>query len=231
MQPYSVRSRFIAALGLAAALSCIAATLTHADPPKSPGATGAKSNKGADTRRKAGKAAVRKRPPRLVVTAAVFGSEAGSNDLTGRFQKAVQDDLLVVFVERALSDDKNRAAGDLLLRAELDGMTIEQKVPHRKFLYLDAREPGKIPPKGLAILDAWYGAGIWGEETMVDVRTQLSGKVSRNRLQSSVKDLVAGVKDPAPGVAKALILRIAIDGVPQPVVMFEEHQTVDTGAP
>lgn len=174
------------------------------------------------------KVRVRPRVQRLVVQQGFYRSDEDGTDLTQRLQKAVTDDLLVVFVEKSLSDDKQKKMGELYVQVQLDGELSEHKVGHRKFLYLDARQPPKIPLQGLAILDAWYGTGIWGEDKMVDVKKALNGKVTKNRVKIDVKDLVTRIPDPAPGLPKALIVRYAVDGIPN-VVMFEEHETIDLG--
>ena len=177
---------------------------------------------------KSKKVRAKKRVQRLFVQQGFYRSDEDDTDLTSRFQKAVTDDLLVVFVEKSLSDDKKKKTGELYLQVQLDGELSEHKVGHRKFIYLDARDPPKIPLQGLAILDAWYGTGIWGEDKMVDVKRELSGKVVNNQVNIEIKDLVAGIPDPAPGSSKALIVRYAINGVSD-VVMFEEHQTIELG--
>lgn len=192
--------------------------------------TGSKSTSGKKPAPKAKKVRTKKRVQRLVVQQAFFKADDSVTDLTQRFQKAVQDDLLVVFVENSLSDDKRRPNGDLFLQVQFDGELIEQKVGHRKYFYLDGRDPPKIPQQGLAIIDAWYGTGIWGEDTMVDVKKELSGRISMNRIRIPVKDFVAGMPDPAFGVSKALIVRFAINGEVQ-TSLFDEYGTVELGLP
>jgi hypothetical protein len=186
---------------------------------------------GADAKKSASKpkkVRVRPRVQRLVVQQGWYRSDEDGTDLTQRLRTAVTDDLLVVFVEKSLSDDKKKKMGEFYVQVQLDGELSEHQVGHRKFLYLDARHPPKIPPQGLVILDAWYGTGIWGEDKMVDVKRELSGKVVKDRVNIELKDLVAEIPDPAPNMSKALIVRYAINGMPD-VVMFEEHQTIELG--
>jgi len=167
-----------------------------------------------------------KRVQRFTIEEGVYTSDDGLTDLTGRLQAATKDGLLVVFVERALAGDKKqRGTGNLFLRIQADGDVVEQKIVHRQFYFLDAREPAKFSPKGLVILDAFYGTGIWGEDRMVDVRKLLADRISNNEIDIPVKDLVEPIPDPAGGLSKALIVRYAVNGVPL-VAMFEEHETV-----
>jgi|GEM_PF-5182501 len=188
----------------------------------------AKGAKAAKSQPKARKARVKKRMQRLFVQQGYYRSDQDGTDLTRRFQKAVTDDLLVVFVDKSLSDDKNKKTGELYLQVQFDGEVSEHKVAHRKFIYLDGRDPPKIPASGLVILDAWYGTGIWGEDKMVDVKKELSAKVVMNQVNLYVKELVEKIPDPARGESKALIVRFAINGEPA-VVMFEEDQIIKLG--
>lgn len=195
----------------------------------------AKPDKGAKDKSSAAKASpktrkarTKKRVQRLHVVQGFYRSDEDGTDLTQRFQQAVTDDLIVVFVEKSLSDDEKKKTGELYLQVQFDGELSEHKVAHRKFIYLDGRDPPKIPASGLVILDAWYGTGIWGEDRMRDVKKELSAKVVMNKVEIAVKDLVENIADPAPGQSKALIVRFAFNGEPA-VVMFEEHQTVKLG--
>lgn len=204
-------------------LLSITAILYAADQESKPAKPTAKAKK-ATTK----KANSLKQSQRLFVQQGFYRSNDHVTDLTSRLQKAVTNNVLVVFVETSLSDNKKKPLGDFYVQVQIDGEVTEHKVGHRKFLYLDAREPAKIPPEGLVILDAWYGTGIWGEERMIDVKKELSDQIVKNSLKIDVKDLVKDITDPAPGMSKALIVRFAINGVPA-IFLFEEHQTVEIG--
>jgi hypothetical protein len=212
-----------------AGAACLQDKKDDADPDDKPAAKSADGKKSAGTKKstpKARKPRPQKRVQRFTVEQGVYASDDGVTDLTQRLQAATKDGLLVVFVEKALSEDKKQQkSGSLFLRIQADGDTVEQKIAHRQFYFLDARDPAKFSPKGLVILDAFYGSGLWGEDKMVDVKKLLSDKISNNEIDVPVKDLVEPIPDPAAGLSKALIVRFAVNGVPL-VVMFEEHETV-----
>jgi hypothetical protein len=171
----------------------------------------------------------RKSPAQQITVAeARYGKPEANIDLTERIQKVAGDGLLVAFVEPFLAERK--FGGELYLRGQLGKQPFEQKFGHRQFVFLDARPAPKPPKKGLAVLDAFYGAGVWGEEKMVDVKPLLSEREKGGRIDVSVKELVAKTPDPAPGTSKVLIVRYALDGNVR-LEMFEEHQTVRLGAP
>jgi len=183
-------------------------------------------------------AAAPPRPPRdkptpkkpaqqITVAEARYGKPEANVDLTERIQKAAQDGLLVVFVEPFLADGK--FGGELDLRGQLGKQLFERKFGHRQFVFLDARPAPKPPKKGLAVLDAFYGAGIWGEGKMVDAKALLSEREKGGRIDVTVKEFVAKIPDPAPGTSKVLIVRYALDGETR-LAIFEEHQTVRLGA-
>lgn len=186
--------------------------------------------KAASPRPRASSAKPRPKKPaqQIAVAEARYGKPEANVDLTARMQKAAQDGLLVVFVEPFLSEGK--FGGELYLRGQLGKQPFEQKFGHRQFAFLDARPAPKPPKKGLVIFDAFYGAGVWGEGTMIDAKTLLSERLKNGRIDVSVKELVAKTPDPAPGTSKVLIVRYAIDGNVR-LEMFEEHQTVRLGAP
>ena len=163
----------------------------------------------------------------IAIAEARYGKPEANLDLTERMQQAAQEGLLVVFVEPFLAEGK--FSGELYLRGQLGKQPFEQKFNHRQFVFLDARPAPKPPKKGLAVLDAFYGAGIWGEGKMVDAKTFLNEREKGGRIDVTVKELVAKIPDPAPGTSKALIVRYALDGETR-LAIFEEHQTVRLGA-
>src|SRR5262249_14653084 len=162
----------------------------------------------------------------LKVLAATYGSGERKVDLTARMQKGADGGLLVAFVEPALSDGK--ASGELLLRYRVADQEQQRTFRHREFVFLDVREPLPVPARGLVIREALYGAGIWGEGRMVDVKQRLRAQVENDRVEVNVKDLVSGISDPASGVSKVLIVRYALDGR-DTFIHFDEHMSVRLG--
>lgn len=162
----------------------------------------------------------------LTVLAAEYGTATQRVDLKERLQKAADAGLLVVFVEQELSG--GTTVGDLSLRLQLGNKITDQRFGHRQFVFVDAREPPRIPQQGLAILDAFYGTGIWTEGKMVDVKKLVNALVKDDRVRVPVREIASKFSDPAFGQSKVLIVRFALDGHIE-TVMFEEHQTVELG--
>ncbi len=166
---------------------------------------------------------------KLKVLSARYESAAARVDLTDRLQKAAQDGLLVVFVEPVLSGGK--FTGDLFLRVQNGTKpAAEQRHGNRSLIFMDVRPPEKTASRGLVVLDALYGTGIWTEGEMVDVRDVLKSHVKNDQVRVSVKDLVAKIPDPSPGKSKVLIVRYKLDKATA-IRKIEEHETLELGRP
>jgi len=161
--------------------------------------------------------------PEFQILSAVYGSPVGGTDLTPRFERAAKGGLLVVFVEPVLIDDRKQ--GELVLRVKIGNIKKDLRYTHRKYVFLDSRPAAKYPPKGLTVLDAFYGTGVWGEDKMIDVKKELQQHIHKDQISVPVQDLVRGLPDPARGQSKVVIVRYALDGLVQ-TAMFEEHLQV-----
>ena len=157
---------------------------------------------------------------------AKYGTKDQSADLTERMQAAAKDGLLVAFVEQELSSQK--FGGELTLKWKAGGEVREDKVPHRRFAFLDARPVPESPPQGLAIHDAYFGTGILGEGQMVDVKEPLAKLVKDNVLDVDAKEFNSKLPDPAVGKSKVLIVRYALDGEVR-TELFEEQGRLKLG--
>lgn len=146
----------------------------------------------------------------FTILGARYGSDSGSVDLTQRLQQAAKGGLLVLDVHNTLTPER-RVGGRLLLRAKIGPQVSDLKFDDGEFVFLDAREPEKVKGNGLTILDAYYGTGIWGEEMMVDVKDRVVAAAAAGK-SIFVRELVSGLKDPASGKPKVLIIRYAKQG-------------------
>lgn len=165
-----------------------------------------------------------KKKPVFTLVQAVYGSERDNIDLTKRLKDASKDGLLAVFVQHNMTADKKY--GNLYLRLKFGEKIVDQTVGYGKLAFLDARTPITIEGKELKVLDAIYGAGIWGEPSMVDVKDHLIGALDKHPPGTQARWLLLGVKDPVFGVPKVLIIRYAIDGKVF-LKSFEEGQPVN----
>lgn len=139
-----------------------------------------------------------------------YGSESSSVDLTQRLQQAAKGGLLVLDVNNTLTVER-RVGGRLLLRARVGRQVTDMAFDDREVVFLDAREPAKIKGNGLVILDAFYGTGIWGEQMMVDVKDRVTTAAAAGK-NTTVGEIVSGLKDPCFGKPKILIVRYSQQG-------------------
>ena len=152
----------------------------------------------------------------------VESARYGTTDLTERMRTAAQDKLLVAFVESDLSI--NRQTGELSLRLRTENGFIHRNYPNRQFVFLDARPPRPVPEKGFVVLDAFYGTGIWGEGRMIDIKSQMEAQTRNGAPSIPIRQLVSGIRDPAFGFSKIVIVYYSLDGRVH-VKAFEEHQS------
>lgn len=146
----------------------------------------------------------------FTILGARYGSDSSNVDLTQRLQQAAKGGLLVLDVNNTLTVER-RVGGRLLLRAKIGPQVSDMTFDDREIVFLDAREPAKIKGNGLVILDAFYGTGIWGEEMMVDVKDRVATAAAAGK-NTTVRDIINGLKDPCFGKPKILIVRYAQQG-------------------
>ncbi len=166
------------------------------------------------------------------VLEARYGTEGSTIDLTERLRRASQSGSLVVVVDPVLSGGK--FSGELFVRIQ-GGDAPQQEI--RKgggdvfyFFPSYSFSAANEPPEVLTILSAKYGTGIWTEEYMIDARELLTARIVNERVSVPVKELVARVRDPAPGKAKVLVVYCQF-GRFRTFRTFQEDATVELGRP
>lgn len=170
-------------------------------------------------------------PGIYVIDSARYETTRGVFDVTDRLNKAAKIGACWVTVDpQTLAPDKGVDKGSLKVRGTFAGARVEQTVPDGGVLgYGPTIRP--LPGDKLQIIYAFYGAGVLGEPTFLDVTEHLSGFIKNNSIRMLATDILEGLDDPAPNMSKWLFVGYCQDGKNQSALVRVSDGVLQIGKP
>ncbi len=131
----------------------------------------------------------------LVVLEAQYGTRGTWVDLTDRIRAASASGILAVVANGTTVpiDPVPSKSKHFRIRFLLDGRTFDHIYDEGSFIYLDGRAIPEVPEKGIKVLQAYCGQGIYGElqngqPRMFDITEHLQSLVRDDQLNCSMGD-------------------------------------------
>ena len=153
----------------------------------------------------------------LVVLEAQYGTRGTWVDLTERVRAASTSGTLAVVANGTTVpvDPVPSKSKHFRIRFLLDGRTFDHVYDEGSFIYLDGRAAPEVPAKGLKVLQAYCGQGIYGElqngqSRMFDITQHLQSLVRDDQLKCSLEDAAKAVQQPVS--PKWFLIRYAFHG-------------------
>lgn len=153
----------------------------------------------------------------LVVLEAQYGTRGTWIDLSDRIRAASASGILAVVANGTTVpvDPVPSKSKHFRIRFLIDGRTFDHVYDEGSFIYLDGREIPEIPEKGLKVLQAYCGQGIYGElqngqPRMFDITQHLQSLVRDDHLNCSMGEATKAIQQSV--FPKWFLIRYAFNG-------------------